>query len=108
MGSASFPRSDEINGHGLKVGDVAGDALQAMHQSRCGNQRVAFRATVGHMKLDIALCLNSYATVTALHTTASSLLFLRPKVWANRPATARRRRARMKWGPEVACRCGSG
>jgi len=55
MGAVSFPRIDGINAHGLKVGDVARYELQAMHQSRCGNQRVAFGATVGHMKLGTAL-----------------------------------------------------
>ncbi len=55
MGAASFPRIDELNAHGLKIGDVSRDELQAMHQSRRGNQGVAFRATVGHMKLGTAL-----------------------------------------------------
>jgi hypothetical protein len=59
VGAALFPRIDEINTHWLKVGDVARDELQAMHQSRCGNQGVALkvmlRSTVGHMKLGTAL-----------------------------------------------------
>jgi hypothetical protein len=32
-----FPKIDDINTHGLKIGDVARDELQAINQSRRGN-----------------------------------------------------------------------